>query len=109
MKRFFCLFVDFKNKKQIIQCFFIIINQIDVVFKTLKTNFKLLKIVVIIKIFLKNENIKSIIERIIKRILKYFQHFFEIFDFQKIIQFFSHRFYDYKIKILIDVELLFRN
>ena len=39
------------------------------------------------KKFLKNEQIKSILKRIITRILKYFQHLFEMFDFQKIINF----------------------
>ena len=106
---FFYLLVDFKNKKQRMQCFFIIINQIDAILKTLKTNLKSLKIVVMIKKILENENVKSIIERIMKRVSKYFQHLSEIFDSQKIIQFSSHRFYDHKIELLIDVESLFRN
>ena len=106
---FFYLLVDFKNKKQKMQCFFIIINQIDATLKTLKTNFESLKVVVMIKEILKNENVRSIIERIMKRVSKYFQHLFEIFDFQKITQLFSHRFYDHKIEFLIDVESLFRS
>ena len=106
---FFCLLVDFKNRKQKMQCFFIIISQIDATLKTLKTNFESLKIVVIIKEILKNENVRSIIERIMKRVSKYFQHLFEIFDSQKITQLFSHRFYDHKIEFLIDVESLFRS
>ena len=87
---FFCLLIDFKNKKQNVQCFFAIINQIDVVLKTLQTNFESLEIAIMIKKILKNENVKSIIERIMKRVSKYFQHLFEIFDFQKVIKLFSH-------------------
>ena len=87
---FFCLLIDFKNKKQNVQCFFVIINQIEIVLKTLQTNFESLEIAIIIKKILKNENVKSIIERIMKRMSKYFQHLFEIINSQKIIKSSSH-------------------
>ena len=65
--------------------------------------------IVMIKKILKNEQVKSILERIMTRISKYFQHLFEIFDFQKIIKLSSHRFYDHKIDFLNDVDSLFRS
>ena len=101
--------INVKNRKQKIQCFFITINQIDFAFKTLRTNFKSLKIVVMIKEILKHEQIKSILERIMKKISKYFKHLFEIFDFQKAIKLLSYRFYDHKIEFLNNNNALFRS
>ena len=106
---FFCLLIDVKDRKQKIQCFFITINQIDFAFKTLQTNSKSLKIVVMIKKILKHEQIKLILERIMKKISKYFRHLSKIFDFQQIIKLFSHRFYDHKIEFLNDSNTLFRS
>ena len=106
---FFCLFVDFKNRKQKMQCFFITINQIDFAFKILRTNSESLKIVVIIKNFLKHEQVKSILERIMKKMSKYFKHLSKIFDFQRTIKLSSHWFYDHKIEFLNDNNALFRN
>ena len=98
--------INLKKKKKY---FSIIINQIEIVIKIIKANSKSLKIVVIIKKILKNKQIKSILKRIIKRISKYFRNLLKIFDFKKIIKFFSYRFYDYKIEFLNDVNSLFRN
>ena len=106
---FFCVLIDLKNKKQKIECFFVIINQIEIVIKILQTNSKSLKIVVIIKKILKNEQVKFILKRIMKRISKYFRDLSKIFDSKKIIKFFFHQFYDHKIEFLNDVESLFRN
>ena len=105
----FCLLVDFKDRKQEMQCFFITINQIDFALKTLRTNSESLKIVVMIKEILKHEQVKSILERIMKKVSKYFRHLSEVFDFQKIIKLSSHRFYDHKIELLNDSNALFRN
>ena len=52
---------------------------------------------------------KFILKRIMKRISKYFRNLSKIFDFKKIIKFFSYRFYDYKIEFLNNVNSLFRN
>ena len=106
---FFCLFVDFKNRKQKMQCFFITINQIDFAFKTLRTNSESLKIVVMIKEILKHEQVKSIFERIMKKMSKYFKHLSKIFDFQRTIKLSSHWFYDHKIEFLNDNNALFRS
>ena len=62
-----------------------------------------------IKDILKHEQVKSILKRIMKRVSKYFHDLFEIFDFQKVIEFFSHWFYDHKIEFLTNVDFLFRN
>ena len=106
---FFCLFVDFKNRKQEMQCFFITINQIDFAFKTLRANSESLKIVVMIKEILKHEQVKSILERIMKKMSKYFRHLSKIFDSQRTIKLSSHRLYDHKIEFLSDSNALFRN
>ena len=105
----FCLFVDFKNRKQKMQCFFITINQIDFALKILRTNFESLKIVVMIKEILKHEQVKSIFERIMKKVSKYFRHLSKIFNSQKTIKLFSHKFYDHKIEFLNNSNALFRN
>ena len=106
---FFCLLIDIKNQKQKVKCFFIIINQIDFVIKVLQTNFESLEINVIIEKILEHEQMKSILKRLMKRVSKYFHDLFEVFNFQKIVKFFSHRFYDHKIELLNDVNSLFRN
>ena len=106
---FFCLLIDFKDRKQKMQCFFITIYQIDFAFKSLRTNSESLKIVVMIKEILKHEQVKSIFERIMKKMSKYFKHLSEIFDFQRAIKLSSHRFYDHKIELLNDNNALFRN
>ena len=91
------------------KCFFVIINQIDFVIKILQTNLKSLEIAIMIKKILENEQMKFILKRIMKRVSKYFRDLSKMFDFKKIIKFFSHRFYDHKIEFLNDVESLFRN
>ena len=106
---FFCLLIDFKNQKQRMKCFFIIISQIDFVIKALRTNFESLEINVIIEEILEHEQMKSILKHFMKRISKYFHDLFEIFNFQKINKLFSHRFYDHKIELLSDASSLFRN
>ena len=106
---FFCLLIDIKSQKQKMKCFFITINQIDFVIKALQTNFESLEINVIIEEILEHEQIKSILKRFMKRISKYFHNLFEVFNFQKIVKSFSHRFYDHKIELLSDVNSLSRS
>ena len=105
----FCLLIDFKDQKQRVKCFFIIINQIDSVIKVLRADFESLKINVIIEKILKHEQMKSILKHFMKRVSKYFHDLFEVFNFQKINKLSSHRFYDHKIELLNDVNFLFRN
>ena len=106
---FFCLLIDIKDQKQKMKCFFITINQIDFVIKTLQTNFESLEINVIIEEILEHEQMKSILKRLMKQVSKYFHNLFEVFSFQKIVKLSSHRFYDHKIELLNDANSLFRN
>ena len=106
---FFCLLIDFKNQKQSVKCFFIIISQIDLIIKALHADSKSLEINVMIKDILKHEQVKSIRERIMKRVSKYFHDLFEAFDSQKVIELSSHRSYDHKIELLTNVDFLSRS
>ena len=106
---FFCVLTDLKEKKQEVECFSVIINQIEIAIKIIKTNSEALKIVVMIKKILKNEQVKFILKRIMKRVSKYFRDLSKVFDLKKIIKLSSHRFYDHKIELLNDAESLFRS